>query len=37
MKQYNKTKKQYNKEMNKINTVSYSTVQGHPHTDEMAY
>ena len=23
--------------MNKINTVSYNTVQAHPHTDEMAY
>ena len=26
-----------NKNHNKINAVNYSTVQGHPHTDEMAY
>ena len=24
-------------QQNKINAVSYSTVQGHPHTDEIAY
>ena len=43
MKQYNKTKKtiQQNKKINEINkiinAVSYNTVQGHPHTDKMAY
>ena len=31
------TIQQNNKKSNKINAVSYSTVQGHPHRDEMAY
>ena len=28
---------QQNKNINKTNAVSHSTVQEHPHTDEMAY
>ena len=36
-KQYNRHMKQFNKtKINKIKAVSYSTVQGHLQTDEMA-